>query len=126
MAYVKLGPRTVTAAADQTGKNSGNLTSAFTGAVWNANVPLFEAYHMVVQNVPAGAYATIYLNNQPWGFTYPNVGAEWDPAQPAQLTPTDEMDFLWSVSSATTPLPVVTIWLRYQTSATAPAGGASA
>ena len=118
MPYVKIGPRTLTATADLTGKNSGNLTTSFTGAVLNSTVPLFEVYHMVVSSVPAGAFANVEINNQPWGFTFPNLGSEWDPAQPIQLTPTDELDFFWSVTSATTPAPVTTIWLRYDPSLT--------
>lgn len=126
MAYVKLGPRTVTAAADQTGKNAGNLTTAFTGVTWSTNVAYFELYHMVISSVPVGAYANIYVNNQPWGFTFPNLGSEWDPTQPILLTPTDEVDFLWNVVAATTPLPVTTAWIRYDPAAQTAAAGAAA
>ena len=107
------GPRTLTASADQTGRNPGNLTTSFTGATFNINVPTFEIYQMIVSSVPVGGYASIYLNNQPHGFVYPNLGAEWNPAQPMILTPTDQLDFLWSIASNVTPAPIVTIWLRY-------------
>lgn len=111
MSYIGLGSRgPVAAAADATGLNPGNLTTSFTPAVINCNVSFFEIYHMVISGVPIGASATVLLNNKPWGFTYPNQGSEWDPTQPMELNPTDELDFLWSTNSGS---PLVTIWLRY-------------
>lgn len=113
MPNVKIGPRTKVAAADLTGANPGNLTTTFAGADLNTSVPFFECYKMIVTNVPPGASATIYVNNQIWSFTYPYSGSEWDPTQPLQLTPDDQIDFRWNVASSTTPAPVTTIWLRY-------------
>jgi hypothetical protein len=118
LTYITLGSRTVTASADQTGKNAGNLTTSFTGVIWNTNVPVFEIYHMILSSVPSGAFASIYLNNQPKGFVYPNLGAEWNPAQPMIVRPTDELDFLWSAASNVTPAPITTAWLRYDPAAT--------
>jgi len=112
MTYIDLGPRTKTAAADTTGTNAGNLTTTFTGQDWNINVPIFEIWKMIVSNVPGGGNATIYFNNQMFSFTYPNVGSEWDPAQPKQIRPDDQLDFRWNIASSGQK-PVTTIWLRY-------------
>ena len=110
MSYISLGSRTVTAALDTTGLNTGNYTNSFTPAVLNTNVAYYEVYHMVVTSVPAGQ-ATIYINNKFYGFCYPNVGSEWNPAQPILLNPADEIDFCWSIATGTKP--IVTAYLRY-------------
>lgn len=115
-ATVTLGSRTTTGALDTTGLNSGNLTNSFTSRVLAVNTSYCELYHMIVQNVPSGASATIYLNNKPWGFVYPLNGSEWDPQQPMVLHPGDQVDFCWTAANGTTPLPQVTAWLRYDPS----------
>lgn len=114
MTYIGLGPRMVTAAKDQTGRNTGNLTNAFTAGVLGFKVAEYECYHMVVTNVPSGASGQVYVNASQWGFTFPNSGTEWDPAQPMLLNAGMELDILWNVS-ATNPasLPIVTAWFRY-------------
>lgn len=112
MAYIGLGPRYLIASADTTGFNAGNYTNAFSPAILASNVPYFEIHHMIVQQVPIGASAQIIINGRSWGFTLPNGGSEWDPAQPLLLTPGDELDFLWSIA-ATGTAPLVTVWLRY-------------
>lgn len=117
MSYIGLGPRTATAAKDQTGRNTGNLTSAFTAQLLSFHVNQYECYHMVVNNVPAGASGQVYINASQWGFTFPNSGTEWDPSQPMILNSGMELDILWNVS-ATNPvsLPIVTAWFRYDPS----------
>jgi hypothetical protein len=115
VSYIGLGSRTVTAALDTTGLNAGNYTNAFTPAVINTNVPYTEVYHMVATSVPGGAQATIYINNKFYGFCYPNVGSEWNPAQPILLNPADEIDFCWSIAASGT-APMVTAYLRYDPS----------
>ena len=119
--FVPLGPRTVTASADGTGLNAGNLTNSFTPAVLGLHVAFAEIYHIAITGVPAGAVATIVINNQTWGFTAPGLaassaaGAGTEAVYPSGMliTPGDEIDFLWSSASSITPLPEVTIWLRY-------------
>ncbi len=111
MSYVPLGSRTVSAALDTTGLNGGNYSNSFTPAIINVNVPYCEVYHMVVTNVPSGQ-ATIYINNKFYGFCYPNIGSEWNPAQPILLNPSDEIDFCWTIV-ASGQAPIVTIYLRY-------------
>lgn len=113
MTYIGLGSRSLIASADTTGLNKGNYTSAFTPAVINSNVPYFEVHHMVVENVPIGNSAQIVINAKSYGFTQPFTGSEWDPAQPINLNPSDELDFLWNIATTVTQIPQVTIWLRY-------------
>ena len=117
MSYIGLGPRRVTAAQDQTGRNTGNLTNAFTAGVLGFFVQQYECYHMVVTNVPAGSSGQVYVNASQWGFTFPNSGTEWDPSQPMILNSGMELDILWNLS-ATNPasLPIVTAWFRYDPS----------
>ena len=114
MSYLGLGSRMVTASADLTGRNTGNLTSAFTAGVLGFFVAQYECYHMVVTNVPAGAQGQVYVNASQWGFTFPNQGTEWDPAQPMLLNSGMELDILWNTSATNPPsLPIVTAWFRY-------------
>lgn len=113
MSYIGLGSRYLVATADTTGLNTGNYTNAFSPAVLNINVPYCEIYHMVVQNVPIGNSANIVVNGKQWGFTEPNGGSEWDPAQPLLLLPGDEVDFLWNAPSNGSQAPQVTVHLRY-------------
>jgi hypothetical protein len=114
MTYIGLGPRMVTAAKDLTGRNTGSLTTAFTAQVLGFFVNQYECYHMVVTNVPGGAQGQVYVNASQWGFTFPNSGTEWDPAQPMILNSGMELDVFWNISAAGTPtLPIVTAWFRY-------------
>jgi len=117
MSYIGLGPRTTTAAKDQTGRNTGSLTNAFTAGILGFFVAQYECYHMVVTNVPAGAEGQVYINASQWGFTFPNSGTEWDPCQPMILNSGMELDILWNISAAGTPTkPAVTAWFRYDPS----------
>jgi hypothetical protein len=117
MSYIGLGPRMTTAAKDQTGRNTGNLTSAFTAQVLGFHVSQYECYHMVVTAVPPGTSGQVYVNASQWGFTFPDTGTEWDPSQPMLLNTGMELDIFWNVS-ATAPisLPIVTAWFRYDPS----------
>ena len=114
MTYIGLGPRQVLAAADQTGLNTGNLTTAFTAQALGFFVSQFECYHMVVTSVPSGAMGTVYLGARMYGFTFPNSGTEWDPSQPMLINPGTELDILWNVAAASpSSLPLATAWFRY-------------
>ena|SRR6516164_10380586 len=116
MAYVGLGSRRVISAPDLTGLNPGNYTTAFTPATINTNVPYFEVYKMIVENVPLGFSATIVIDNKKFSFTLPNQGSEWDPAQPMLLIPSNELDFLWNIPTSNTTVPIVTAWFRFDAS----------
>jgi len=113
MPYIGLGSRRVVAAADQTRLNTGNLTSAFTPAVIDINVPYYELYKIMVQNVPIGFAASVMINNKLFSYTMPVQGSEWDPSQPMLLNPTDELDLLWTIPTSNTTLPVCTAWFRF-------------
>lgn len=113
MSYVGLGSRFNIAAKDATGMNAGNYTNAFTSGVLGINVANYELYHIVVSNVPAGAQATLYIGARQWGFTNPNGGSEWDPAQPMLLNPSEEVYFFWNLASTGAVKPQVTCWFRY-------------
>ena len=106
----------VTAAKDVTGRNPGNWTNAFTASALGFFIQQFECYHMVVTNVPAGAMGQVYINASQWGFTFPNSGTEWDPAQPMILNSGMELDVFWNVAATGTPVPIVTAWFRYDPS----------
>lgn len=112
MGYITLGSRSLTSAADTTGRNPGNYTAYFTSQVLGLNVPQYELYHAVVTSVPTGATATVYLNSDEWSFTAPGFGgSEWDPQQPLLMRPGDELFFFWSTGTGTKPL--VSCWFRY-------------
>lgn len=112
MSYVSLGSRPITAELDTTGLNVGNYTNAFTPNNLVINIPFYEIYHMVVNQVPLGAQATLYVNNKVYGFCYPNFGSEWNPAQPMLMNPGDELDFCWNIP-ASGQAPLVTVYVRY-------------
>jgi hypothetical protein len=112
-------PISLPAAADTTGRNPGNLTNAFTTNVLGVMPPIWEWYHAVVATqdptkslVPA--QCGIYVNLlKPVTFTYPVSGTEYDPSQPVQFRQGDELFFFWQLASSVTPVPVVTMFLRY-------------
>jgi hypothetical protein len=114
LSYLPLPTPTTTAALDQTGKNTGNLTNAFTASQLPSGVAWYECFHMVVTEVPPGGQATIMIGSKLWGFTFPLGGSEWDPSQPMLLQLGQEVYFLWNTPAADpASLPVVTMWLRY-------------
>ena len=114
MAYQPLAPRTTTATLDQSGRNAGNWTNSFTGDVINQRVPIFECYHIAVQNAPGAASATIYINQWFYSFTAPGSGGgtEWDPAQPMLLQTGYDVYVFWNAAASGT-APVVTMWFRF-------------
>lgn len=113
--YIGLGSRQNLATPDATGMNQGNWTNALTADVLGLKVPQAEVYHAVVTGVPAGASATITIGTQQFSFTAPGLGggSEWDPSQPAIVLFGQEMYFLWDAPASGTPVPLVTVWLRY-------------
>jgi hypothetical protein len=109
----------VVASADQTNLNPGNLTTAFTPAVININVPYFEIYKMMVENVPTGFAASVVINAKLFSFTLPLTGSEWDPSQPMLLNPSDELDLLWTIPVSNGMVPICTAWFRFDPAITA-------
>jgi hypothetical protein len=124
-------PVSVASSADRTGLNSGNLTAAFTTGVLGTMPPVWEWYRASIaaqqrtQTFPP-APCSVYINlSKPVSFTYPVGGTEWDPSQPVQLRSGDELYFFWQLASSTTPVPVVTLFFRYDAALAAnkPYGG---
>ena len=111
-------PFSLPATADTTGRNSGNLTNAFTVNILGTMPPVYEWYRANIapadpkQNlVPAPCL--IYAQRTLVSFTYPAGGSEWDPSQPIPLFDGYELFFFWQLASSTTPVPVVTVFFRY-------------
>lgn len=116
--YAPIGSRIKTAAADTTGQNAGNYTASFAQADWSATWPAFECARIIVTNIPVMTQFTISLNAKTWdtangGF---NSLTTWDATNPLLLIPGDQLDFLFSLATTTTPAPVVTMWLRVDVS----------
>lgn len=113
--YRPLAPVQVISAPDQTGKNTGNLTAAFTSQQL-PSVNVFEIYHMVVTGGPPLATATITIAGRQWSYVQLDVngGNEWDPSEPALMVRDQELYFLWAIAAGGT-APMVTVWPRYDT-----------
>lgn len=115
--YLPLPPIQVLAAADTTGFNPGNYTTAYTSSILKGlNVPYFELYHAVVQNVPPGSSGVLGLSPaRPWGFTAPGQGAgsEYHLGGAGWiLNPSTEFYIFWTGGTTGT-APLVTAWFRY-------------
>jgi L-ascorbate metabolism protein UlaG (beta-lactamase superfamily) len=115
--YLALPPLRVTAAADQSGKNPGNWTNAFTSAVLGGlHMPYVELYHATVTQAPAGASATIQDGaGNIWGFTAPGQGggSEYHLGGSGWiLTDSQEFYFFWDAAASGTP-PRVCAFFRY-------------
>lgn len=113
-------PVTVLSAADQTGANQGNLTTAFTSNVLGTMPPVFEWFRAIVDTATGALFTPapcpIMLNyRKPVTFTYPVGGTEWDPSQPIPMRDGDELFFFWQLASSVTPVPRVTCFFRYDT-----------
>lgn len=113
-------PISLPASADKTGRNTGNLTNAFTGNVLGTMPPIWEWFHATINaqdptQTFAGGACSIYQDLiKPITFTFPGPGGtEYDPAQPIQFRQGNELFFFWQLVSSTTPVPFVTLFLRY-------------
>lgn len=116
--YVLLPRVSKAATADTSGLNTGNLTNKFDPNDWGHQVSVFEVYHINIAAKTAGttftpAPCTVYLDRQAYSFTFPVGGTEWDPSQPMLCRQASELLFCWGLASSVTPVPVVTIWRRY-------------
>ena len=113
-------PISLAATADTTGLNTGNLTNAFTVNVLGTMPPVWEWYRCVIAAPTAaqqfaGGTCNIYVDqHRPLTTTTPAFGGtEWDPSQPIQLRQGNELFFFWQLASSVTPVPYVTLFLRY-------------
>jgi len=108
-------PGKVTAAADTTGQNTGNLTISFDPTKLGVHLSQFIVYHMVLENLTIGAQAKIQLNANTYGYFGPATGAgrEWFGA--LYMKSSDVLNFYWNLVSSTTPVPALTCYLIYDT-----------
>jgi hypothetical protein len=114
MAYTDFGsPGAVTAAADTTGQNTGNLTTVFIPQNLGLRLSQFVIYHMVLTGLTIGASATIKQNANTYGFFGPatGTGREWFGA--LYMKASDELYFFWNLASSTTPKPALTCYIIY-------------
>ena len=114
MALVDFGtPGRVIAAADTTGANGGNLTIQFKPVTLGLTLSQFIIYHMVLENLTLGASAKIVLNANTYGYFGPatGTGREWFGA--LYMKSGDELDFLFTLASSTTPKPALTAYVIY-------------
>lgn len=112
--YVDLGPRgPFKAAADATGLNPGNLTTAITQDLIGIRIPHFELYHITIANVPSNTTLMIYRGSFFWDIAQAQGIASWDPAQALLMGPGQDLNILFNQPSSTTPVPSVTCWFRY-------------
>lgn len=115
--FMTLGARPVLATADTSGQNTGNWTCVFDQSVISNTVPVFEMYHMYItspQLTTTLTTAKVVLNTNFWDATLIGQLNSWDPAQPLLMTPGDTLYVMFNVPVATTPVPLVTAWFRYE------------
>lgn len=112
-------PFAILSAPDTTGRNSGNLTTAFTTGILGTMPPIWEWFRCMIGTQEPGqtftpAPCTICRNGlTPITFTFPAGGTEWDPSQAIPLRSGDELYFYWALASSATPVPYVTLFARY-------------
>jgi hypothetical protein len=117
MALTDFGtPGRITAAADTTGQNSGNLTIVFKPTILGIWLAEFVIYHMVLENLTLGAQAKIILNANTYGYFGPATGAGREWFGTLYMKSGDELDFLFNQASSVTPLPVLTAYVIYDAS----------
>lgn len=111
-------PYSVLAAADQTGQNTGNLTNAFGVGVLGNMPSVYEWHRATIATQTPGmtfqpAPCSIYAGGKLVSATYPVGLTEWDPVNPVLMHNGYELDFFWQIAAGVTPVPYVTVWLRY-------------
>jgi hypothetical protein len=117
MALVDFGtPGKVTAAADTTGQNAGNLTITFKPTLLGVWLSQFVIYHMVLENLTIGAQAKIILNAGTYGYFGPATGTGREWFGTLYMKSGDELDLLFNLASSTTPVPALTAYIIYDPS----------
>lgn len=116
MSYKSLGNRgPITGAADTTGLNTGNWTVSFTTDILSCTVPEFEIYKIVVKGA-ANTTFDVYVENKQWDTAIYGQLNSWDPQQPLVMRPGQSLFFLYSDPVTDNTPPVITIWMRYDSS----------
>lgn len=116
MAYYPLGARVAVGKPDTTGYNAGALTAAFTAAVLDVTVPVFEIFKIAVTTAVVGSGAKLLIGPHTFSVGPVGEGAEWDPAQAALVREGQDVYLLFSQLEDTEPRPKATIWLRTEVS----------
>jgi hypothetical protein len=91
--------------------NAGKWTATFTPADMGIMLPLFDCYHIVIENGPPGSTFKVYKNNS----LYDNVANgdtnSWDPNIPMKLENGDSVSFQWNTGTGTGG---PTVWMYFQ------------
>jgi hypothetical protein len=108
-------PGRITAAADTTGQNVGNLTSVFTPLNMGVKLSQFVIYHMVLENLTLSCSAKIVLNANTYGYFGPatGTGREWFGA--LYMKSGDQLAFYWTLATGAA-APILTCYLIYDPS----------
>lgn len=113
--YIGTPPVPKTAAADQTGKNSGNYSTVFQQSDYYTNVPYIEVPRIVISGGVILATFTIYLATQLWDTAVIGFGGitVWSARNPMLINPGSEIQILFSIAVFGNTAPSVTLWPRY-------------
>jgi len=116
MALTDFGtPGLVTAAADTTGQNPGNLTTVFSPTLLGLHLSQFIIYHMVLANLTIGAQAQINLNSNIYGYFGPATGAGREWFGTLYMKSSDQLNFLWNLETGSE-APELTAYIIYDAS----------
>jgi len=111
--YVDLGSRgPITGTADTTGFNSGNWTVVFDPSVLSCTLAQFEVYKIVVSGA-ANTTFDVYRENKLWDVGIYGTLNSWDPQQPLLMLFGQTLAFAYSNPATDGNPPIVTIWMRY-------------
>lgn len=112
MAYIGLGSVPVVASLiDPTGRNTGKWTAVMDSGKMAIKHPYFQMYHLTLKDGPNGSTCQIWLNNNFYDITPNGYLNSWDPNQPLEMQPGDNLYFYWSKATGTAP--TVTAYFRY-------------
>lgn len=114
MAKISQGPRTVTAVADTTGRNTGLWTASFDPSVIGIHYTQYEVYKMVVRlNASAGVVSwTIWNGAHPYEGFQASVIATWADPTPMPVDSGETLYFFFNEPSSDGTPPMVTIWCQ--------------
>lgn len=119
MPLVSLGAsQALTAAADTTGQNTGNLTTVVNQNALSINVGRYNIWHMVLTSLTLGAQASVYLNARPFGGFGPATANQREWYANIFMNPGDSLYFYWNLATGSQ-APVLTVYTGYDPSLSA-------